>query len=121
MKHFIYLLMPLAIFSCKPKNTKKSEAEKQAIYMKRALASDMYKDACMNVQRINLALDSIKKGVLDSNVAIFEYNNSMVDHTSQVKTLAQVEKGMKNDTAYLKATLSQAVHDMALADSAGNH
>jgi len=121
MKYFICLLIPLVLFSCKQKNSKKSDAEKHALYLKRALASDMYKNAYMNVQRINQALDSIKKGVLDSNVAIFEYNNSIIDRTSQVKTLAQVEKGMKNDTAYLKATLSQIVHDMALADSVGNH
>ncbi len=121
MKYFICLLMPLALFSCKQKSGKKSAAEQQALYMKRALASDTYKDAYMNVQRVNQALDSIKKGVLDSNVAIYEYNNSIVDRTSQVKTLAQVEKAMKNDTAYLKATLSKIAHDMALADSAGNH
>jgi len=37
---------------------------------------------------------------------------------AQVKTVAELEKGLKQDTAYLKETQAKAATDLAAADSA---
>ena len=114
MKHLLYLLMPLTLFSCK------SETERRADYKKKALASDSYKDAYMNVKREHDVIDSVKKRKWDPRIAVFMYNNSIADQKHQVKTLAEVEEAMKNDTAYLKAALVRITNQMASADSANN-
>jgi hypothetical protein len=121
MKKLLYplLLLPIAIgtlLSCGSKQKPKSEAELKAIYLQNALKSDAYKNAFMNVKRVNDALDSVKKEKLDTIVPIFEYNNSIATTTAQLKTVAQVAEAMKNDTAYLKAVQLKAAADSALAD-----
>ena len=55
---------------------------------------------------------------MDSTAVIFVYNNSIATPTAQVKTVAQVKEGMKNDTAFLKAAQLKAARDLASADSA---
>jgi hypothetical protein len=116
MKNLLYPLLILTLLSCGPKQKPMSAAELKAEYLKRALKSDEYKNAFMNVKRVNDALDSVKKGKLDTVVPIFEYNNSIATATAQVKTVAQVAEAMKKDTAYLKAVQLKAAADSALAD-----
>ncbi|MDB5143708.1 MAG: hypothetical protein JWQ66_2421 [Mucilaginibacter sp.] len=116
MKKLLYPLLLLTLLSCGPKQKPMSAAELKAAYMQSALKSDAYKNAFMNVKRINDALDSVKKGKLDTVVPIFEYNNSIATATAQVKTVAQVAEAMKKDTAYLKAVQLKAATDSALAD-----
>jgi len=89
--------------------------------MQDALNSDRYKNASMNIQRVKDMLDSVKKGKLDTTAAIFVYNNSIATPATQVKTLAQVELGMKNDTALLKAAQLKAAAELASADSVKNN
>jgi len=85
--------------------------------MQAALKSDEYKNASMNIQRVKNILDSVKKGKLDTIAAIFVYNNSIATPATQVKTVAQVEEGMKNDTVFLKAAQLKAAAELASADS----
>jgi len=117
MKKLLYLLLALALFSCKPKNHEPVKQKTQAEYLQDALRSDTYKNAYLNLQRVRQGLDSVKKGVLKPDVVIFEYNNSIATPTSQAKTIAQVEEGMKKDTAYLKAVQLKVAADLASSDS----
>jgi hypothetical protein len=116
MKKLLYPLLMLTLLSCGPKQKPMSAAELKAGYLQSALKSDAYKNAFMNVKRVNDALDSVKKGKLDTVVPIFEYNNSIATATAQVKTIAQVTEAMKKDTAYLKSVQLKAAADSALAD-----
>jgi len=100
----------LLLLSCQKQKTK-------AEYMQAALKSDEYKNASMNIQRVKNILDSVKKGKLDTIAAIFVYNNSIATPATQVKTVAQVEEGMKNDTVFLKAAQLKAAAELASADS----
>jgi hypothetical protein len=118
MKKLLYLLLALALFSCKPKSHESVKQKTQAEYLQDALRSDTYKNAYLNLQMVRQGLDSVKKGVLKPDVVIFEYNNSIATPTSQVKTIAQVEEGMKKDTAYLKAVQLKVAADLASSDSA---
>ena len=123
MKRLFYPLLALSLFSC-GQNTEKSKAQKadtlksKAQYLQDALKTDEYKNAYNNVQRVKAFLDSVKKGSMDSTAAIFVYNNSIAAPTAQVKTVAQVKEGMKNDTGFLKATQLKAAAELASADSA---
>jgi hypothetical protein len=114
MKKLLYLLLMLSLLSCNFKT--KSETELRSEYLKKALESDTYKNAFMNVKRVKDGLDSVKQGVLKPNVVIFEYNNSIGTSTGQVDNIAQVEKAMKKDTDYLKSVQLKVAADLALAD-----
>ena len=114
MRRPLYLLLVLSLLSCQKQ---KSKAE----YMQDALKSDRYKNASMNIRRVKDILDSVKKGKLDTTAAIFVYNNSIATPSTQVKTVAQVEEGMKNDTALLKAAQLKAAAELASADSLKNN
>ena len=123
MKRLLYPLLIVSLLSC-GRNADKSKAKNpdtlksQAQYLQDALKTDEYKNAHMNIQRIKDMMDSVKKGSMDSTAVIFVYNNSIATPTSQVKTVAQVKEGMKNDTAFLKAAQLKAARDLASADSA---
>jgi hypothetical protein len=121
MKKLPHYLLVLALLSCHPKSNqpakKMSAAELKSEYLKKALQSDSYKNASGNIQRVKDVLDSVKKGSLDSNAAIFVFNNSIATPATQVKTIAQVKEGIKNDSAYLKAAQLKAAADLAHEDS----
>ena len=121
MKKFLYFLLPLAVFACRQKSNEpvkeKSPAELHTEYMQKAVKSDSYKNASRTFQLVRAILDSVKKGSMDSNAAIFVYNNSIATPTTQVKTIAEVKKGLKQDTAYLKAIQLKAAADLASKDS----
>jgi hypothetical protein len=97
MKNLLYLLLALTLLACNSKSNKpvkpKSEAEIKAEYLQKALKSDTYKNAYMNVRRVKDMLDSVKKGSMDSLAAIFVYNNSIATATQQVHTVSQVQQG----------------------------
>ena len=123
MKRLLYPLLMLSLLSCgqnsdKIKTQKSDTLKSKAQYLRDALKTDEYKNAYMNIQRVKDILDSVKKGSMDSTAVIFVYNNSIATPTTQVKTVAQVKEGMKNDTAFLKAAQLKAANDLALADSA---
>jgi hypothetical protein len=122
MKKLLYPMLILALFACKPKTSApvkvKTPAELHAEYLKKALASDEYKNAYMNLNRVKMLLDSAKKEPRDSIAAIFVYNNSIATAAQQAHTVAQVNEAMKNDTAYLKAVQVRVADNLAAADSA---
>lgn len=120
MKRSLYPLLLLALFSCSQNAEKSQATNTKPDYQQKALKSDEYKNASQNFQRVRDILDSVKKGSLDTTAAIFVYNNSIATPSTQVKTIAQVEEGMKKDTAYLKAVQAKVATDMAKADSAKN-
>ena len=123
MKRLFYSLLILLLFSCgqnanKSKGQKPDTLKSKAQYLQDALKTDEYKNAYMNIQRVNDFLDSLKKGSTDSGAVIFIYNNSIATPTTQVKTVAQVKEGMKKDTSFLKAAQLKAANHLASADSA---
>jgi hypothetical protein len=121
MKSSLYLLLLVSLLSCKhgsDTKTPKSKAEIQAAYLRKALATDDYKNAAMNVERINKDLDSVKKGTLKPVVVIFIFNNSLGNTMGQVDSVSQVEEKMKKDTDYLRSVQLKAAADLARADSA---
>lgn len=121
MKKLLYPMLVLALFACKPKPSApvkvKSAAELRAEYLKKALASDEYKNATMNVNRVKGFIDSAKKRPKDSMIAIFIYNNSIATAANQVHTMARVKEAMKNDTTYLKTVQLRVADMLAVADS----
>ena len=121
MKKLLYPLLILAVFACKPKTSApvkvKSAAELKAEYLQKALASDEYKNAYMNLNRVKSFLDSAKIKPEDTIAAIFVYNNSIATANKQTHTVAQVKEGLKSDTAYLKAVQLKVAADLATADS----
>ena len=122
MKKLLYPMIILAIFACKPKASApvkvKSAAELKADYLQKALASDEYKNAYMNINTVKSFLDSAKEKPEDTIAAIFVYNNSIATANKQTHTVAQVKQGLKNDSAYLKAVQLKVAADLATADSA---
>ena len=120
MKKLLYPLLILSFLSCNQHSKEDKQPKTKAEYLQAALKSDEYKNASHNIQRVKDLLDSVKKGSMDSIAPIFVYNNSIAAQTAQVKTIAQVEEGMKNDTAFLKAAQLKAAADMEAADSVKN-
>ena len=120
MKKLLYPLLILSLLSCNQHSKEDKQPTTKAEYLQAALKSDGYKNASGSIERVKAMLDSVKKGSLDSNAAIFVYNNSIATQTAQAKTVAQVEEGMKKDTAYLKAAQLKAAADMEKADSVKN-
>jgi len=107
MKKLFYLLLLLALFSCKQKNSGKPD------YMQRALKSDTYKIVLANVKRVKDSLDVLKKRPVDTNAVIYEYNTIVANSTIQVKTMSQVEQQMKKDTDFLKSVQKKIADQMA--------
>ena len=124
MKKLLYIAIAIGLLSCHPKNNepvkKKSEAELRSEYLQKALKNDSYKNASRTFQLVRALLDSFKKGRMDSTAVIFVYNNSIATPATQIKTVADVEKGLKKDTAYLKSVQLKVATDMASEDSIRN-
>jgi hypothetical protein len=123
MKRLFYPLLALSLFSCgqnadKSKAVKADTLKSKAQYLHDALKTDEYKNASANIQRVKDIMDSVKKGSMDSTALIFVYNNSIATPTTQVKTVAQVKEGMRNDTDFLKAAQLKAADALASTDSA---
>ena len=120
MKKLLYPLLAVALLSCHSKSKEpvkqKSEAELRSEYLQKALKSDTYKDAYMNVQRVRDSLALLKKGPIDTNAVIYEYNTMVATPATQVKYLSQVIKEMKKDTAYLKSVQLKVAADSAMKD-----
>ena len=120
MRRLLYPLLVLLLFSCNQNSKEPKQPKTKAEYLQAALKSDGYKNASGSIQRVKDVLDSVKKGSMDSIAVIFVYNNSIAPQTAQAKTVADVEEGMKNDTAFLKAAQLKAAADMEAADSVKN-
>jgi len=124
MKKLLYIAIAIALLSCHSKNNepvkKKSDAELRSEYLQKALKNDSYKNASRSFQLVRALLDSFKKGRMDSTAVIFVYNNSIATPATQIKTVADVEKGLKKDTSYLKSVQLKVATDMASEDSINN-
>jgi hypothetical protein len=107
MRKLSYMLLLLALFSCKQKPLSKSD------YMHRALESDDYKIVLSNVKRVKDSLEVLKKRPVDTNAVIYEYNTIIPSSIMDVKTLSQVEIGMKKDTDFLKSAQTYIANKMA--------
>lgn len=78
-----------------------------------------YKDAVKNVDELRINVDLAKKGFIDKNEVIKEYNNTIGKTTGQVKTLDGVEQSLvKNGDAYIKMMLYKAAAQTALSQAA---
>lgn len=107
MKKIFCIIISLALFSCKEKPPSTSD------YLQRALKSDLYKIALTNVKRVKDSLDVLKKRPVDTNAVIYEYNTIIPNPPTQVKTMSQVENGMKKDSEFLKSIQVSIADQMA--------
>ena len=72
MKEIFYLLPLLALVSCREKTPSMAD------YMHRALLSDTYKIALVDVKRVKDSLALETKHPIDTTVVIYEYNMTNV-------------------------------------------
>jgi hypothetical protein len=107
MKKLFYPVLLFALLSCKQKNPDKSD------YLHRALESDDYKIVLSNIKRVKDSLDLLKTRPIDTNAVIYEYNTIIPSSKMEVKTMSQVENGMKKDTDFLKSAQTYIANKMA--------
>jgi len=107
MKEIFYLLPLLALVSCREKTPSMAD------YMHRALLSDTYKIALVDVKRVKDSLALETKHPIDTTVVIYEYNMISGVRKTEAKTLAQVKDAMKNETEFLKSVQISLADKMA--------
>jgi len=82
--------------------------------MKEAFKGSEIKNAISDLSDLRSNLELAKKGLIDQTTVIEQYNESIGKVSREVKTLAEVEKGLINNADnYVKATLYKATADAA--------
>jgi len=77
------------------------------------------KEAVKNVQELAINIDLAKRGFLDKDKVVNQYNESIGKTTGLVTNLDDAEKELtKNGDAYIKMTLYKAAANLALEDAA---
>jgi len=112
MKKIIFIACIAITFftSCnnnpKPVKTKEDISVRglQKKYLFLAKQTDTYKDAFMAVTKLQIDLNLVNKGNLDSDAVINEYNDAIGKQFGFVDYVYEVKKQMKNkvDTDYLR-------------------
>jgi len=83
-----------------------------------ALKSTDFSNAIKNVAELGINIDLAKKGFLDKDKVLKQYNTTIGQTTGEVKTLEEAEKALqKNADAYIKMTLYKAAAQAALSDA----
>lgn len=99
-------------------NTTLSKTEIQQKSFQQAISGNEYKEAIKNITELTVNLELAKKGFIDKDRVIDEYNNSIGKTTGNVDTLAEAEKGLTdNADKFIKATLLKAAAEIVLADA----
>lgn len=95
-----------------------SKTEIQQQSFQQAISGDGYKEAVKNITELTVNLELAKKGFIDKDRVIDEYNDSIGKVTGNVDTLAEAEKGLSdNADKFIKATLLKAAAEIVLADA----
>lgn len=99
-------------------NTTLSKTEIQQKSFQQAISGNEYKEAIKNITELTVNLELAKKGFIDKDRVIDEYNDSIGKTTGNVDTLAEAEKGLTdNADKFIKATLLKAAAEIVLADA----
>ena len=84
-----------------------------------AYKDDGVKSAIANVNELKINIDLAKKGFLDKNQVVKQYNETIGKTTGLVDNLDQAEKMLvRNGDAYIKMTLYKAAANLALEEAA---
>ena len=84
-----------------------------------AYKDDGVKSAIANVNELKINIDLAKKGFLDKNQVVKQYNETIGKTTGLVGNLDQAEKMLvRNGDAYIKMTLYKAAANLALEEAA---
>lgn len=84
-----------------------------------AYKDDGVKSAISNVNELKINIDLAKKGFLDKNQVVEQYNKTIGKTTGLVSSLDEAEKEItKNGDAYIKMTLYKAAANLALEEAA---
>jgi len=84
-----------------------------------AVASDEFKTAVSNVSDLRINIDLAKKGFLDKDRVVKQYNETIGKTTGFVTNLNQAEAALnKNANAYIQFTLLKSAANAALNESA---
>lgn len=99
--------------------TKLTESKIAQEDMAKALSGGDYAKAVTNVNELRINIDLAKKGFIDKEAVLKQYNESIGKTTGQVKTLDQAEQELnKNADAFIKVTLLKAAAQVALETAA---
>jgi hypothetical protein len=95
-------------------------SKEQEAYNKILKESDSeFTQAVKLVNQLKTSIDLAKKGFIDKEAVIKEYNDSIGKTTGQVKSLEQAEKELtEKGEAYIQMTLAKAVANLALEEAA---
>ena len=93
-------------------------AERQR-YLNESFKSNTVTDASKNIKELTINVGLAKKGLIDKNDVVKQYNDQMGETTGTVSTLDQVEqKLVKNGPSYIKMMLYKAAAQLALEEAA---
>jgi hypothetical protein len=84
-----------------------------------AFSDNSYAEAVKNLNELRINIDLAKKGFLDKDKVLKQYNESLGETIGEAKSLNEAEQLIvKNGPAYLKLTLLKAAANYALAEAA---
>lgn len=87
--------------------------------LNKSLDDSSVKDAAKNVEELTINIDLAKKGFLDKDQVINQYNETIGKTTGLVSSLDEAEKELTaNGDAYIRMTLYKAAANLALEDAA---
>lgn len=87
--------------------------------LEKAISSSSYSDAVKNINELRINIDLAKRGLINKDEVLKQYNETIGKTTGQVKTLDQAEQDLsKNADDFIKATLYKAAAQIALEEAA---
>lgn len=98
---------------------KVTETKEAADTLQKAIAGTEYKKAVEEVERLTIDIDLAKKGFLDKNAVVKEYNETIGKTTGFVNDIDQAEQALiKNKEAYVQMMLYKAAATLELQKAA---
>lgn len=84
----------------------------------RTLAESPYQQAVKDIEELKIMVDLAKEGIVDKDVVVKHYNDTLKDAAGEVRSLGEVESFLvdKSD-AYIKAMMFRAAANLALEDA----
>jgi len=108
------LVEGLDLFS---KKTNQAQATQENL--NKSLEGGAYADAVKNVNELRINIDLARKGFIDKEVVLKQYNETIGQTTGKVKSLDAAEIALnKNADAYIQFTLLKAAAQLSLSNAA---
>lgn len=108
------LIASLDIFKAKI-----TDSASRVTAFKNAFSSNEFKGAVQNVQELTINIDLAKRGLVDKDAVVKQYNESIGKTTGAVTNLDEAEKGLvKNAANFIRFTLLKAAAQLSLQKAA---